>query len=151
LRIYVRQQLKDQDRRYLTDQIMGYLKGRGKYSSTNPHRLFSQIHDAMNLILTGETSKQMYKRTGLKPHQLLRDYFPLDKLNRYSALSVCIGNLIIDGYKPEEAVQLGADIALPRPYQAEPIELVDPIKKLERQVLEKLLPKPLLGKQSGMN
>jgi len=139
-RIAVRRQLKDQDRTYLTDQIMAYLQKEGKYSSMNPHFLFSQIHDAINRVLTGETSKQMYQRTGLKSHELLRDYFPLDKLNRYSALSICIANYIMDGHKPLEAVQLAVNQALPRPYQAEPIEPVDPIKKLEQQLLKILLP-----------
>jgi len=137
-RIAVRRQLKD--RVYLTDQIMAYLQKEGKYSSTNPHFLFSQIHDAINRVLTGETSKQTYQRTGLKSHELLRDYFPLDKLNRYSALSICIANYIMDGHKPLEAVQLAVNQALPRPYQAEPIEPVDPIKKLEQQLLKMLLP-----------
>jgi hypothetical protein len=139
-RIAVRRQLKDQDRTYLTDQITAYLQKEGKYSSTNPHFLFSQIHDAINRVLTGETSKQMYQRTGLKSHELLRGYFPLDKLNRYSALSICIANYIMDGHKPLEAVQLAVNQALPRPYQAEPIDPVDPIKKLEQQLLKMLLP-----------
>jgi hypothetical protein len=139
-RISLRRQLKDQDRIYLTDQIMAYLKKQGKYSSTNPHFLFSKIHDAINLVLTGETSKQMYQRTGLKPHELLRDYFPLDKLNRYSALSICIANYIMDGYEPIDAVRLAATQALPRPFQAEPIEPVEPVKMLEKQLYERLLP-----------
>jgi hypothetical protein len=139
-RLNLRRQLKDQDRLYLTDQLKAYLEKRGEYSSVNPHRLFSQIHDAINRVLTGETSKQMYQRTGLKSHQLLRDYFPLEKLNHYSALTISIANYILDGYEPVEAVHLAANQALPRPFKAEPIELVEPVKALEQKLFEKMLP-----------
>jgi hypothetical protein len=139
-RIHLRRQLKDQDRLYLTDQLKAYLEKRGEYSSVNPHRLFSQIHDAINRVITGETSKQMYQRTGLKSHQLLRDYFPLEKLNHYSALTICIANHILAGHNPIEAVHLAANQVLPPYFKAEPVELVDPIKALEQQLLERLLP-----------
>ena len=130
-RLNLRRQLKDRDRLYLTDQLKAYLEKRGEYSPVNPHRLFSQIHDTINRVITGETSKQMYQRTGLKSHQLLRDYFPLEKLNHYSALTICIANHILDGHDPIEAVHLAAHQSLPRYFRAEPIEMVDPVKALE--------------------
>jgi hypothetical protein len=70
----------------------------------------------------------------------LRDYFPLEKLNHYSALTICIANHILAGLDPIEAVHLAANQVLPPYFKAEPVELVDPVKALEQQLLERLLP-----------
>ena len=81
-RMQSRKQLRSEHRIYLTDTIKDKLKEIGQYypSSKETNAVFSQVHDEINLIITGETAQEMRRRTGLEPHELLRDYFPLEKL-----------------------------------------------------------------------
>lgn len=140
-RIQNRKQLKDEHRLYLTDTIKEHLEVIGKYNpaSKETQHKFAEIHDRINRIITGETAKEMRNRTGLEPKELLRDYFPLDKLMYYSALTVSAANAIKEGNDPLKAVHLAAKRALPNYFKAEPIQLIEPIKELERKVLSQLL------------
>ena len=140
-RIQSRKQLRHEHRLYLTDTIKEHLEIIGQYypSSKETQRVFAQIHDEINLIITGETAQEMRKRTGLEPHELLRDYFPLDKLTYYSALTVSAANAIKEGNDPTEAVYLAAKRVLPTYFKAEPIQLIEPIKDLEKKVFAQLV------------
>jgi len=139
--IQTRMQLKDEDRLYLTDQIKIYLEDIGSYfsESSETKRVFWEIHDAINKIITGETAQEMRDRTGLEPNQLLRDYFPLHALSRYSALTIATANYIRDGVEPGVAVLKAAKQALPCNYVPIPVELVEPVGNLKKKLLESML------------
>lgn len=140
-RMQSRKQLRTEHRLYLTDTIKEHLEIIGEYhpSSKETKAVFSQIHDEINLIITGETAQEMRKRTGIDPHELLRDYFPLEKLTYYSALTVSVANAIKEGYEPLFAVHLAAKRVLPLYFRPESIQIVEPIKELEQKVLNQLV------------
>jgi hypothetical protein len=140
-RIKTREQLKKEHRLYLTDTIKNLLESLGKYNlkDKKTRYYFSDVHDEINLIITGETAREMRRRTGLSATELLRDYFPIDKLTYYSAITISAANAIKEGNDPIKAVHLAAKRALPSYFKAEPIQLVEPIKELEREVFAQLV------------
>lgn len=134
-RIEARRQLKDEYRLYLTDQVKNHLERIGE----NDKYIYANVHNAINLAITGETAKQMRERTGLKSSELLRDYFPLDKLVLYCNVTINAANNIIDGMEPVEAVRRATCQSLPRNYKPVPIQLEDPICVLQKKLVDQLV------------
>jgi len=84
-RIDLRNGLKDKSRLALTDQIKLQLERIGGKPRTN---LYAEVHDQINLAITGERAKQMRNRASaegwdIKDSDLIRDFFPTMTLQVY--------------------------------------------------------------------
>lgn len=150
----LRDALKDDSRLRMTDQIKAYLEQIERYDDKNYRgKFFAQVHDSLNIKITGETSKQMRERLStllgkpVKESELIRDYFPALPLQRYIALCEATANLMIrNDYHPLTAVEEAAEIVLPANYRPEPISFVEHIKL----VRQRLVFESLEGKRSDL-
>ncbi len=112
----------------------------GRYLPKNKetHNTFAKIHDKINLVVTGETAKDIRNRVGIKKSELLRDYFPLNTLVYYSAMSICAANAIKDGNDPIQAINKAASNVLPRHYRPQPLSPGKSVRKLEKELKDML-------------
>lgn len=141
-RVGLRDALKDDSRLRMTDQVKAYLEQIKRYDDKKYRgQFFAQVHDALNIKITGETSKQMKERLStllgkaVKENELIRDYFPALPLQRYIALCEATTNLMIkNDHHPLTAVEEAAEIVLPANYRAEPINFVEHIKRVRQRL-----------------
>lgn len=141
-RVGLRAGLKDESRLRMTDQVKLYLENIQRYDDKKYRGIFfAQVHDAINVTITGETSKQMRIRLSgilgkmVKEDELIRDYFPSDVLQRYIAVSEATANFMIrDGKHPLTAVEEAADIVLYAGYRPQPINFVEHIALVRRRL-----------------
>ena len=141
-RVGLRDSLKDDSRLRMTDQVKSYLEQIQRYDDKKYcGRFFSEVHDAINIAITGETAKQMRERLStilqrpVKESELIRDYFPAVILQRYIALCEATANLMIrDGLHPLTAVEEAAEIVLPSNYDPQPINFVEHIRHARQRL-----------------
>jgi hypothetical protein len=145
-RVGLRDALKDEARLKMTDQIKDYLEQIQRYDDKKFSGLFfAKVHDAINIAITTETSKEMRNRLSsivgkeIKQHELIRDYFPITVLSRYISLCEVSTNLMIrDNLHPESAVEEAARLVLPSGYVPKPIDFVEHIKVVRDRVAQSL-------------
>ena len=134
-RMVYRDALRDESRLRMTDQIKEYLQSIKKYDDKKYAGLyFARVHDQINLVVSGETAKQMRGRLSqllereVKDAELLRDYFPALMLQRYISMCEATANLIIEGQDPLDAVERAKKIVLARGYLPQKIDFAESIK-----------------------
>lgn len=141
-RVGLRAGLKDDSRLRMTDQVKVYLEQIRRYDDTKFRGFFfAQVHDAINLAVTGETAKQMRDRLSLilgkvvKQDELIRDYFPSEILQRYIAMCEASANFMIrENLHPLTAVERAAEIVLYAGYRPAPINFVEHIKFVRQRL-----------------
>jgi len=141
-RVGLRAGLKDDSRLRMTDQVKVYLEQIERYDNKQFRgRFLAQVHDAINLAVTGETSAQM--RTRLSPllgrqvteKDLIRDYFPSDVLQRYIAMCEASANFMIrEGLHPVTAVERASEIVLYAGYIPTSINFVEHIQRVRQRL-----------------
>lgn len=130
-RVELRNQLKTY-RKGLNSTIKQHFEELGRKV---PRDVYWKVADGLNVALTSETAKQMRKRTGLESHQLLADYMAERPLWFYSLAITVTTNLILhEDVEPLIAVAKAPSLSLPKDFFAEPVEIVDPIKALEKRI-----------------
>jgi hypothetical protein len=142
-RVGLRSGLKDESRLRMTDEVKVYLEQIKKYDDRQYRGMyFARVHDLINKLITTETSKQMKERLGtivgkkVKENELIRDYFPIEVLQKYIALCESSANYMLkESLDPLTAVERAADMFLPTNFQPQPIDFVEHIKFV-RQRLE---------------
>ena len=141
-RMVYRDALKDESRLRMTDQVKEYLEQIQRYDDKKFRgQYFARVHDQINLVVAGETAKQMRTRlSGLlgrevKETELLRDYFPALMLQRYISMCEATANLIIEGQKPLDAVERAKSIVLARGYLPQKIDFVESIKFVRQRAI----------------
>ena len=145
-RISLRDSLKDDARLRMTDKIKEYLEQMQRYGDKRfSGSFFAKVHDAINVAVTTETSKQMRDRLSLllgkdiKQSELIRDYFPMSVLQKYISLCEVATNMMIkNGVHPETAIESSAELVLPFDYVPEPIDFVEHIKTVRNRVAQSL-------------
>lgn len=143
-RVNHRDQLKDQARLNMTDQIKMYLGQIQKYDDKKFRgKYFAKVHDLINKAITTETSKQMRLRLSeilgrdVKDSELIRDYFPSIQLQQYTAVCNVIANLMYKEHlHPLDAVNRAVGLVLPIDYIPVPINFVDHIKLTRQKLAE---------------
>lgn len=140
-RLEYRTELKDNARLRVTGQIKDYLERIKKYDDIKYRsQYYAQVHDALNVAITGETALQMRERLGvelgrkIKETELLRDYYPSMPLLRLIALCEATANIISTGKNPVVAVEEAKRFALPSGYVPKPIEFTAHIKLTRKRV-----------------
>jgi KilA-N domain len=141
-RMVYRDALKDEARLRMTDQIRDYLQSIKKYDDKKYSGIyFARVHDQINLVVAGETAKQMRERLSqllereVKEKELLRDYFPALMLQRYISMCEATANLMIEGENPLDAVNRAKNIVLARGYLPQQIDFVESIKFVRQRAI----------------
>lgn len=142
-RVGLRSTLKDDSRLRMTDQVKEHLERIQKYDDKKYCGIyFARVHDSINVLITGETAKQMRERLSnilnrrVKQDELIRDYFPSEVLNRYISLCEVSANIMIqEDMQPLEAVQRAAGMVLYVGYQPTPIDFVEHIKFVRQRLI----------------
>lgn len=141
-RMIYRDTLKDESRLRMTDQIKEYLESIQSYDNRKYRgQYFARVHDRINLVIAGETAKQMRARLSellgreVKDSELLRDYFPALMLQRYISICEATANLIIEGQNPLDAVDRAKAIVLARGYLPQKIDFVESIKFVRQRAI----------------
>jgi hypothetical protein len=141
-RMVYRDALKDDARLRMTDQIRDYLQNIKKYDDKKYSGIyFARVHDQINLVVAGETAKEMRNRLSkllgaeVREKELLRDYFPALMLQRYISVCEATANLIIEGQNPLDAVQRAKSIVLARGYTPQQIDFVESIKFVRQRAI----------------
>ncbi|MBD0362296.1 MAG: Rha family transcriptional regulator [Coleofasciculus sp. C3-bin4] len=138
----LRSTLKDDSRLRMTDQVKVYLEQIKRYDDKNYRgRFFAQVHDAINLSVTGETARDMRDRLSallsrkVTEKELLRDYYPSMVLQRYISLCETSANFMIhERLAPLDAVDRAAQMVLYVGYQPTPIDFVEHIKFVRQRL-----------------
>jgi KilA-N domain len=150
-RMVYRDALKDDARLRMTDQIRDYLQSIRKYDDKKYSGIyFARVHDQINLVVAGETAKQMRERLSqllereVKEKELLRDYFPALMLQRYISMCEATANLMIEGQNPLDAVNRAKNIVLARGYLPQQIDFVESIKFVRERAINPTLQADLL-------
>lgn len=146
-RVSFRDELKDQARLNMTDQLKVYLEQIQKYDDKKfTGQYFAKVHDLINKAVTTETSKQMRSRLSeilgkdVKDSELIRDYFPSVQLQQYTAVCNVVANLMCkNNLHPLDAVKQAVGLALPINYVPKPIDFVEHIKMTRQRVAEFVL------------
>lgn len=141
-RVTYRSNLKDEARLRMTGQVKEYLLRIQKYDDSKYSGIyFARVHDALNVMVTGETAKQMRFRLGeilgreLRETELIRDYFPAMYLQRYISLCEAAANFMdMDNLKPLDAVDRASQYSLPKGYQSKPIDFQEHIRITQGKV-----------------
>lgn len=145
-RVRMRDKLKNDKRLALTNQIKNFLEMAGQYQPGSFHTrlMFSQAHDRLNRIITGETSQQMKVRLSseigkqVSDHELIRDYFPIDVLADFGSLCQAAANeMSRNGTEPLEAIEIAAHQVLPQGYVPQPIDFTERISLVRRRLMER--------------
>jgi hypothetical protein len=142
-RVGLRSGLKDDSRLRMTDQVKVYLEQIERYDDKKYRGIFfSKVHDAINVAVTGETSKQMRDRLSaligraVKQDELIRDYFPAEVLQRYISMCEASANFMIrEDLQPLTAVERAAEIVLYAGYRPTPINFVEHIKFVRQRLI----------------
>lgn len=141
-RMLYRDALKDEARLRMTDQIRDYLQSIQLYDDKRYRgQYFARVHDQINLIVAGETARQMRDRLSqllgreVKENELLRDYFPALMLQRYISMCEATANLMIEGQNPLDAVERARSLVLARGYAAQQIDFVESIKFVRQRAI----------------
>ena len=145
-RVGLRDDLKDNSRLRMTNQVKTYLEDICRYDDKKYRgRFFADVHDAINKAVCGETAKTMRERlsklTGKKitENDLIRDYFPSNYLQRYIAICEVTANLMISkDRQPLTAVEEAAELVLPADYVPKPINFVEHINLVRGRIIEQL-------------
>jgi hypothetical protein len=135
-RVGLRDDVKDNKRLALTDQVKFFLESLGQYNpgSKKTSDFFARVHDELNLVLTSETAGDMRIRLerklgkSVKSNELLRDYFPIVDLSNYAAVCQAAANNIEQGMHPINAIRLAAKQVLSPRYVPAPIDFAEQIK-----------------------
>ena len=135
-RVALRDDVKDNKRLALTDQVKFFLESLGQYNpgSKKTSDFFARVHDELNLVLTSETAGDMRIRLerklgkSVKSNELLRDYFPIVDLSNYAAVCQAAANNIEQGMHPINAIRLAAKQVLSPRYVPAPIDFAEQIK-----------------------
>lgn len=141
-RVGLRSALKDDSRLRMTDQVKVYLEQIERYDDKKYRGLFfAQVHDGINVAITGETAKQMRDRLSLllgrqvKQDELIRDYFPSEVLNRYISMCEAAANLMLrEELHPTIAVERASELVLYAGYRPTPINFVEHIKFVQQRL-----------------
>lgn len=141
-RVGLRDELKDDSRIRMTDQVKNYLEQIKRYDDKKYRgKFFADVHDAINQAVTTETAKEMRGRISaivgkeVKQNELIRDYFPTVVLNKYISLCETTANLILKkGHHPLVAVEQAAELVLPASYVPTPIDFVEHIKNVRLRI-----------------
>lgn len=145
-RVRMRDKLKASKRQAFTDQIKAFLEAADQYRPGSPYTIsmFVRCHDALNVILTTETSSQMRRRLSaqlgrpVSEQELLRDYFPIDALADFGNLCQAAANeMNRNGTDPLTAIQVAAQQVLSPDYVAQPINFVERIDLVRRRLMER--------------
>lgn len=142
-RVGLRDGLKDDSRLRMTDQVKSYLEQIERYDDKKYRGIFfAQVHDAINVAITGETAKQMRDRLSVllnkqvKQDELIRDYFPSEVLQRYIAMCEASANFMIrDEVHPLTAVEQASEIVLYAGYAPTPINFIEHIKFVRQRLI----------------
>lgn len=142
-RVGLRDGLKDDSRLRMSDQVKVYLEQIRKYDDKKYRGIFfARVHDEINVLITGETSRQMRDRLGVllgrevKQDELIRDYFPSEVLQRYIAMCEAAANFMLkEELPPLDAVRRASEIVLYAGYRAAPISFVEHIGFVRQRLL----------------
>jgi hypothetical protein len=146
-RVIYRDALKDEARTRMTDQVKVYLEQIQRYDDKQfSGQFFARVHDAINICITTETSKQMKERISemlgkkVNNNELIRDYFPPMPLQRYISVCEAAANFMLrENLHPLTAVEKAIEIVLPADYIAQPIDFVEHIKFVRRRISEPVI------------
>jgi hypothetical protein len=147
-RVIYRDALKDEARIRMTDQVKLYLEQIQRYDDKQySGQFFARVHDAINICITTETSKQMRERIsqmlGKKVNnnnELIRDYFPAMPLQRYISVCEAAANFMLrENLHPLTAVERAIEIVLPADYMPQPINFAEDIKFVRRRISEPVI------------
>jgi hypothetical protein len=148
-RVIYRDTLKDQSRLRMTNQVKTYLEMIKKYDDKKfSGQFFAKVHDAINIAIAGQTSKQM--RLGIsqvigreiKDYELIRDYFPALALQRYISVCEAAANFMLrHNLHPLTAVERAAEIVLPANYIPE-IDFNENIKFVRERLVQPIINQP---------
>ncbi len=146
-RVVYRDTLKDESRLRMTNQIKVYLLQIQQYDNQVYRGIFfAKVHDAINIAVTSETSKQMRLRLSqilnreVKESELIRDYFPAIYLNRYISVCEAAANFMIrENLHPLSAIERAVEIALPASYIALKIDFVEHINLVRQRLSQPLI------------
>lgn len=143
-RVSLRDDLKDVRRPALMEQVKFFLESSGRYNpkSEQTQIFFGQVHNELNLVLTGEKADAM--RSRLETHlgkkvsvnELLRDYFPPIELANYAAVCQAAINNLEQGMHPINAIRLAAKQVLPSNYHPKPIDFTERISLVRRRIAQ---------------
>ncbi|NEP61198.1 MAG: KilA-N domain-containing protein [Symploca sp. SIO2G7] len=142
-RVAIRDELKENRRLALTDQVKFFLEAVGKYdsSSKETRMFFSRVHDELNLVLTTERASEMRIRLSsqlgkeISDSELIRDYFPIIDLTNYAALcQAAANNMENNGVHPINAIRLAVRQVLPSNYIAKPIDFTERIALVRSRI-----------------
>lgn len=156
-RVALRDELKNSKRLALTDQVKLFLESLGQYDSKSfkTRNFFGQVHNEVNLVLTGERAIDM--RARLEAHvgkkiseqELLRDYFPIIDLANYAAICQAAANIMENSnMHPINAIRVAARQVLPSSYIPTPINFTERIR-IVRLRIEQARNQGLLPEQSA--
>jgi hypothetical protein len=141
-RMVYRDALRDEARIRMTDQIKDYLQSIKKYDDKKYSGVyFARVHDQINLVVAGETARQMRDRLSqllgkeIKEGELLRDYFPALMLQRYISICEATANLMLEGQNPLDAVERARTLVLARGYVPQQIDFVESIKFVRQRAI----------------
>jgi hypothetical protein len=141
-RVGLRDELKDDSRIRMTDQVKNYLEQIKRYDDTKYRGMyFAKVHDAINKAITTETAREMRDRISIivgkkvKDTDLIRDYFPTTFLSKYISLCETTANLMLKkDRQPLVAVEEAAELVLPASYVPTPIDFVEHIKNVRLRI-----------------
>ncbi|MBD2139773.1 KilA-N domain-containing protein [Anabaena sp. FACHB-1237] len=159
-RIVYRDALKDEARLRMTDQVKVYLEQIKKYDDEKYRGIFfSKVHDAINIAITTETSKQMKECISemlgkkVNNNELIRDYFPAMPLQRYISVCEAAANFMLrENLHPLTAVERAIEIVLPADYVSQPIDFAEHIKFVRKRISQPVIsPKNPLDDKKSLN
>lgn len=159
-RIVYRDVLKDEARLRMTDQVKVYLEQIKKYDDEKYRGIFfSKVHDAINIAITTETSKQMKECISemlgkkVNNNELIRDYFPAMPLQRYISVCEAAANFMLrENLHPLTAVERAIEIVLPADYVPQPIDFAEHIKFVRKRISQPVIsPKNPLDDKKSLN
>jgi KilA-N domain len=145
-RVAIRDDLGKVKRLELTDQVKSFLEKAGKYDLKNPKTrfYFTNAHDKLNKVITGETSKAMRLRLGeelgcaVSEVELIRDYFPIKDLVNYANLCQAAANeMEINGTPPLEAIDIAAKWIFPSKFAPKQITFTERIDLVRRRLVHR--------------
>ena len=138
----LRAALKDDSRLRMADQVKVYLEAIRRYDDKKYRgRFFAQVHDAINIAVTGETAKQMRDRLSqllkkkVTEKELLRDYYPSMVLQHYISMCEASANFMVrEKMHPLDAVKKASETVLYLGYQPQSIDFVEHIKFVRQRL-----------------
>jgi KilA-N domain len=142
-RVAIRDDLGKVKRLELTDQVKYFLQKTGKYDLSNPKTrfYFSNAHDQLNKVITGETSKEMRFRLSkelnreVSEEELIRDYFPIKDLVNYANLCQAAANeMERNGTSVSEAIDIAVKLIFPSKFAPKQIIFTERIDLVRRRL-----------------